>query len=217
MTALATNLPVALLRDAKGVYGVGVIGSLHHAEWLEPLELILRPDRVSESNTRLAALQKITGGFRRGPFRHTLEEALRRAIHHELLHRKRLAWPPEEEWGALETGRRLKTRQIYHGLRLRSLIVINGLVGEALETAANPKAVALARRFRMRVRYSIYCATAQSHRALQLTETFPALGLAIYAGYTGFCAADPRACVDLVPEARRLVEAGAPLRTIARL
>jgi hypothetical protein len=230
MTALAANQPVALLRDAKGVYGVGVVGSLRHKDyWSGSPDLILRPDRVSESiapnsafecyaalHARYAALQMITGGFRGGPFQHTLEEELRRAIHHELLHRKGLPWSPEEFWGQLEPGRRLKNRQMYHGLRLRSLIVINGLISEALETAANPKAVTLARLFRMRERYSIYCATAQSHRALQLTETFPALGVAIYRGYW---AGGPgaRASVGLVPEARRLVEAGAPLRTVARL
>jgi hypothetical protein len=85
MTALATNLPVALLRDAKGVYGVGAAGSLHEDEWLRPRDLILRPDRLSESNAHCAALQMIPGGFHRGPFKHTSEEELRRAIHHELL------------------------------------------------------------------------------------------------------------------------------------
>jgi hypothetical protein len=215
MTAHATNLPVALLRDSKGVYGVGFIGTFHDvAEGFRVRDLILRPDRLSESYTDRAALQMITGGFRHGPFEHTSEEELRRAIHHELLRCKGQA---DENWASLEPGRRLKARQMYHGLRLRSLIVINTLISEALETAANQKAVALARRFRMSERYSIYRATAQSHRVLQLTETFPALGLAIYSYYSACCGADPEASMRLVPEARRLVEAGAPLRTIAGL
>lgn len=218
MTAVDINHPVALLRDAKGVYGIGVIRNVDGDKGPKAPELILRPDRLSESKPHRAALQMITGGFRRGPFKHTSEEELRRAIHHELLRRKGLAWPPEESWRSLEPRRGLKNWQTYHGLRLRSLALINRLISEALETAANPTAVALARRFPMRQRYSIYRVIAQSHRALQLTETFPALSVAIYARQTleyGFL--PPRPTVDVVLEARRLVEAGAPLRTIAGL
>jgi hypothetical protein len=69
----------------------------------------------------------------------------------------------------------------------------------------------LARRFRFHQRYGIYRATAASHRALQLTDVFPALGLAI------FGLGSSRAKVNLIPEAKRLVEAGAPLRKIAEL
>jgi hypothetical protein len=124
MTALATNHPVALLRDAKGVYGVGVVENVDQDRRPKASELILRPNRVFESNTRYAALQMITGGFLNGPFRRTLEEELRRAIHHELLHRKGLPWPPKEDWRSLEPRRRLKNRHMYYGLRLRSLTVI---------------------------------------------------------------------------------------------
>ena len=68
----------------------------------------------------------------------------------------------------------------YHGLRRPSLNAINHLVGRALEEAADADAVKAARRFSFEHRERIYRAAALSRRALQLTETFPVLALAIY-------------------------------------
>jgi hypothetical protein len=89
--------------------------------------------------------------------------------------------------------------------------VINRLIGEALQAAAEPDALALARRFRFHDRYEIYRATAVSSRALQLVNAFPALGLAIFGRRS------PGVNVTLIPEAKRLVEGGTPLRKIAEL
>jgi hypothetical protein len=69
----------------------------------------------------------------------------------------------------------------------------------------------LARRFQFYDRYEIYRATAVTRRALQLVNVFPTLGLAI------FGARSHGVNVTLVPEAKRLVEGGAPLRKIAEL
>ena len=55
------------------------------------------------------------------------------------------------------------------------------MIGAALEAAADADAVKAARRFAFAHRESIYRAGALSRRALQLTETFPVLALAIYA------------------------------------
>jgi hypothetical protein len=212
MTLLAMKHPVQLLRDAKGIYGIGVVGNAVEEGHRQPPEIVLRPDRLFESETRPAALQMIIGGFRHGMFSHMTEERLRRQIHWEMLRRKGLDWPPGRlRWWSEDPKQQARNRQIYHGLRLASLAVINRLIGEALEAAAEPNALALARRFRFHERYEIYRATAASHRALQFTNVFPALGLAI------FGLGSSRSKANLVPEAKRLVEAGAPLRKIAEL
>ena len=230
MTLPATKHPVELLRDGKGVYGIGAVDEVeidHRSR-----NLILRSDRLSEYETRFSGypiLQKISGGFRHGMFCHTSEEQLRRVIHHRMLHRAGLAWPPEEPlryyWSS-DTRQQIRNRQIYHGLRLGSLSIINRLIGQALEEAANQDAVRIARRFIFVYRYSIYCATAQSPRALQLAVTFPVLAFAIFAKRSPIHY-EPRSFDELLKanaergricqEAAARIEAGAPLRKIADL
>jgi hypothetical protein len=99
-------MPVGLLRDARGVYGIGVSKSfvdaarhrLKHEERL-PDALILRPDRFpdrfEDTKPYKAVLQRITGGFRHGMFSYASEERLRQFIHHEALRRAGLCWPPQ--------------------------------------------------------------------------------------------------------------------------
>ena len=213
MTLLAMKHPVQLLSDARGIYGVGVVDRAVDDDLGRPRDIILRPDRLLEAQTPgAAALQMIIGGFRHGMFGLMAEEHLRQHIHRELLHRRGLTWPYglPKLWSE-DSKQQVRNRQIYHGLRLASLAFINSLVREALEAAAEPNALALARRFPFRQRYTIYRATAPNHRALQLTDVFPALGLSIFG--RGSSAAD----VNLVSEAKQLVEGGAPLRKIAEL
>ena len=206
-------LPVRADAIGKGIYGIGDVSSAVEGIFQDPREIILRSDHLSEAKTPVAALQMITGGLRHGMFTRTMEERLRRAIHWEMLRRRGLNWLPPDgpRWWSEDAQQRARNRQIYHGLRLSSLAVINGLIGEALQAAAEPNALALARRFRFHQRYAIYRATAASHRALQITDVFPTLGLAI------FGLGSDRAKVNLIPEAKRLVEGGAPLRKIAEL
>jgi hypothetical protein len=196
--------PVELLRDQRGVYGIGV-SDLYDFEAIAwscgvepkpytfepaPRALILRPDRLLDSRQGGAVLQKIAGGFRRGPFMRTHEEQLRRFIHHEALNRAGLAWPPPPgdtpsglpQWWSADTKQQARNRGIYHGLRRLSLHVVNHLIGATLEAAADADALKAARRFAFAHRESIYRAAALSRHALQLCETFPVLALAIYAG-----------------------------------
>ena len=194
--------PVELLRDQRGVYGIGVsdLFDFEAVAWScgiepepytfepSPRALILRPDRLLDSRPRGAVLQKIAGGFRRGPFMRTHEEQLRRFIHHEALNRAALPWPPPQDspsgfaqWWSADKKQQARNRGIYHGLRQHSLHVVNHLIGAALEAAADADAVKAARRFAFAHRESIYRAGALSRRVLQLTETFPVLALAIYA------------------------------------
>ena len=179
MTLLARKHPVQLLHDARGIYGIGVVGCEVEEDRGEPPEIILRPDRLLEAGTRAAALQMITGGFRPPDVQpHGWRNASVRQIHWEMLRRKGLNWPPYRlKWWSDDAQQQARNRQIYHGLRLKSLTIINRLVGEALQAAAEPDALALARRFQFYDRYEIYRATAVSRRALQLVNVFPALGL----------------------------------------
>jgi hypothetical protein len=198
--------PVELLRDQRGVYGIGV-SELFDFEVVArscgvepepyiferpPGALILRPDSFAD-NRPLGAdpfrpldavLQKIAGGFWRGPFMRSHEEQLGQFIHHEALNRSGLPWPPRQQndlrWWSEDEKQQAHNRGVYHGLRQLSLHIINHLIGRALEEAADADAVKAARRFTFEHREHIYRAAALSRRALQLTETFPVLALAIY-------------------------------------
>ena len=212
MTQPAINYPVELLRDGKGIYGIGVAKEVEIDH--RPQDLLLRRDRLAESETCFGGypvLQMITGGFRHGMLTHMLEEHLRQVIHHGMLRR---VGPPDvvhyERYWSSDPRQQVRNRQIYHGLRLGSLSVVNRLIGQALEEAADQEAVRIARRFRFRNRYSIYRAAALNPRAMQIMSVFPALSLAIYA--KGLDGANRR-----IHNATQLVEAGAPLKKIADL
>jgi hypothetical protein len=243
--------PVELLRDRRGIYGIGVSDEFDHEAltWMcgveadtwevgrTPRPIILRPDYFEHTAATGAVLQKITGGFPHGIFCRTNEERLRQFIHHAALRRAGLPWPPPKHletvanpWSpdsprrgpdrvlmqvpywSKDKGQQARNRQIYHGLRLRSLGVINRLIGELHEAVAEPDAIRAARRFMFQYREQIYRA-AVSRRALQLADTFPVAALAIYAGRW------PSGEIDWSSsqrqEAKRLVERGARLRNVA--
>jgi hypothetical protein len=178
--------PVELLRDPRGVYGIGVskeFAPLARRERLTQSLILLRPDRFDLAKPDGAVLQKI--GFRRGMFKHTSEEQLRRFIHHVALDRAGLPWPwrltsDDPEWWSHDKKQQARNRGIYHGLRLFSLQIINNLIGKAHEEAADADAIKAARRFAFGHRENIYRACARSRRALQLADTFPILALMIY-------------------------------------
>jgi hypothetical protein len=193
--------PVELLRDRRGIYGIGVsdpydIEALAWACGAGPRDtyrtphvgnLILRPEMLQFGKRchygSFAVLQKITGGFRHGMFTHSHEERLRQVIHHEALIRAGLPWPPPNDrkrWWSSDKTQQDRNRRIYHGLRLQSLHVINKLIGIALQEAADQGVLKVARRFAIRYREPIYRAGAKSRRALQLAEAFPVLALAVY-------------------------------------
>ena len=218
MTLSAKKHPVELLRDGKGIYGIGVAKEAETDH--RPRDLILRHDRLPELETSFSGypiLQMITGGFRHGMFCRTAEELHRQVIHHEMLRRAGLAWPPPDvpfhcngRYWSSDPRQQNRNRQIYHGLRLGSLSVVNSLISRALEEAANSEVAKIARRFRFRYRYSIYRAAALSPRAMQITNVFPALSLAIFA--QGGAGTNPN-----THRAAELVEAGVPLKKIADL
>jgi PcfJ-like protein len=182
--------------------------------------LILRPDRFVDTEPRNAVLQRITGGFRRSIFRHSIEEELRRFIHHEALRRAGLPWPPQPQpddppWWSKDERQQARNRGIYHGLRVSSLKTINHLIGHALEEAADADAIKAARRFAFRHRENIYRASARSRRALQLTSTFPVLALMIYSDSCPEHQSELNNFAARKKAAADLVERGARLRDVA--
>jgi hypothetical protein len=201
-----------LLRDERGIYGISA-----ERDYGGGLALILRRDRLAEARDPhlTAVLQPITGGRRRtGPFFRSLEEAFRSEIHHELLRRKGLCWPPPQErgvkWWSTDPKQQARNRQLFHGLRIKSLAIVNALIRQALAEAADPDALRLARRFSFGLRYPLYRAATLSQRAGQLAEVFPALAVMLFCAHSTDTAAQRRR-----QEAIALVEAGAPLRRVA--
>ena len=198
--------PVQLLRDQRGVYGIGVAEE-YDIEALASAcnvvdaggvcvqrSLILRPDQIKDAlpwweRPRRAALQKIVGGLRRGIFNNTTEEGFRQIIHHEALKSAGLPWPPYEHepdlrWWSRDKLRQAENRRMYHGLRLFSLFAINRLIGQLIEDAADRDAIRAARRFALPYREDIYRAATSHPRVLQLADTFPVAALAACADFT---------------------------------
>jgi hypothetical protein len=138
-----------------------------------------------------------------------------------------LPWPPNTDLERYQAGERYwaiagvqqtRNRQIYHGLRIASLAIVNRLIRQALAEAADPDALKLARRFRFGDRYEIYRAAAMSPRARQLAETFPALALVAYAQHRpGRELINQRSVQRQQQELVALIEAGAPLRRVAEV
>ena len=227
---LIDAMPVQLLRDQRGVYGIGVAKEYDEEALVRmcgveraravyvPQPIILRPDYLERPlpvRQHSAALQKITGGFRRGIFRRTTEEALRKFAHHEALERAGLPYPPphdseqpDRRWWSTDKARQVENQRKYHGLRLLSLSLVNRLIGQLIEEAADRDAIRAARRFTLEYREDLYRYGALSKRALQLTDSFPVLALALYSRWCALSeGGDPRAAF--------LVERGARLRDVA--
>jgi hypothetical protein len=132
---------------------------------------------------------------------------MRQEVHHNLLIARGLPWPPtEERWWSRDPKQQEKNRRTYHGLRLKSLHVINKLLHEALADAADPVALKMARRFPFHYRYGIFRAASLSRYALQLADVFPFLAAKLYCGRN-----------DADAAARVLVDAGAPLHKVAEV
>jgi hypothetical protein len=154
---MTESKPVELLRDRRGIYGIGVsdaydiealawaCGVEPRATWYRhsrPRDLILRPDMLrSAGNYNYAVLQKIF--FNIQLLRKSHEESLREFIHHEMLMRAGLpikrwsCYSNTERWWSKDKKQQARNRQRYHGMRVGSLHIINTLVATALEQAAD--------------------------------------------------------------------------------
>ena len=115
---------VELLRDKKGVYGIGIAkdADVHDAGMKQ---ILIRPDRLEYEAYGSPIYQMITGGFRHGMFANTSEEMLRREIHFSMFRRAGLLWPPDRipsgqqcNYWSTDKDEQIRNRQKYHGLRL---------------------------------------------------------------------------------------------------
>jgi hypothetical protein len=196
--------PVELLRDDKGVYGIGLCQEYLAADlppnWpSQQNRLVLRPDRVEEACGRWhPVLQWLP---QRGLlFDRSQEAELRDTMCEVMRHCA----------GITDKDRPLgDKRRAFYGLRVKATRVFNWLYGQAL-TAADPEALRVARRFPPSMRWEIYSAAARSPHMRQLAETFPLLAYVILV--QGICNEHERA---LKEEAAMLVERGARLRDVA--
>jgi PcfJ-like protein len=102
-------------------------------------------------------------------------------------------------------------RKIQWGQHRRQLINLNGMLKRLIAETAEPNALRLARRFNPIVRENIYRGAAISHRALQLIDVFPVLGMAVYFPPGG--EGDP--WWNKAPDAIKMVDRGVKLNQIA--
>jgi hypothetical protein len=83
-------------------------------------------------------------------------------------------------WSAAPDPKR--ARQVYHGLKIKSLKIVNSLIRKALDVA-DQRALLAARRFPIRYRAQLYEAFClHGERAIQLCETFPLLSVVLFGG-----------------------------------
>ena len=231
MTA-STPHAIELLRDEKGVYGLGV-NELYQER--APSEIILpwatansrivvRPGKLENYDDdplyHSAALQPIFGGYRRSIFHQCKEEMFRKLIHYRMLNRAGLPWPASTPWWSDDAAQRAINRGKYHGFRVASVKIINTLIREAL-ASADEDALRQARRFPLCRRYQLYVAGAAHVRNLQLIEAFPALALTVFTSAwipdeSGINVFSKEYRVRR-QEARQMILRGEPLRKIADL
>src|SRR5262245_8844633 len=172
------GLRVELLSDNQGVFGVGTIDE----RGFEKIYLITRPDRVVDTGGGAfiakdrCALQPIP----RPRFCRTVENDLVQMLHKTMAHRHGLVEGEYKTWRSWSDAPDPKrARQIYHGLKIKSLQIVNSLIRKAL-LVADQNALKAARRFPIRYRAKLYRAFCQyGERAIQLTDTFPVLAVVL--------------------------------------
>ena len=182
------RLRVELLSDNQGVFGVGTIDE----RGFEKIFLIARPDRMVDcAGAAIAhdwcALQPVP----RPGFCHSVEGRLVQMLHKNMAERHGLLderCPVWRSWSKASDPKR--ARQIYHGLRIKSLKIVNSVIRKALEVA-DQKALIAARRFPIRYRAQLYRSFCRyGERAIQLADTFPLLAVALFTDSFSWCEAD---------------------------
>jgi hypothetical protein len=167
---------VELLKDYRGIYGVGMRVD-------RELNLITRPDRVVDDWEQgrawrdWCALQPVP----RPRFCHTVEGDLV-----DRLHRSMAACHGQirEEYGIWRSWSEAPdpklARQVYHGLKIKSVKIVNSLIRKALEVA-DQRALKAARRFPIRYRAQLYRSFCKhGERAIQLGGSFPLLAVMLF-------------------------------------
>ena len=92
---------------------------------------------------------------------------------------------PISDGGRETSCGRLRTGACITDCAYSRFSLVNRLIGQLIEEAADRDAIRAARRFTLRYREDIYRAAASHHRVLQLAETFPLAALAACADFYG--------------------------------
>src|SRR5262245_3085037 len=166
---LASGVPqrrfrVELLSDEWGVFGVGIVNG---SEFERSVRLVTRPDRAVERGRMShdwCALQPVP----RPRFCHTVEGDLVQILLRSMMGQHGLlednGYNVRSSSTAPDPNR---ARQVYHGLKLKSLKIVNALIRKALDIA-DQNALKAARRFPIRYRAELYTAFCKyGERAIQ--------------------------------------------------
>ena len=215
---LRSDLRIELLRDRTGIYGIGTfVGGYPR---LDQWQIILRTDKVVDApahdnrNWYTNAYQRIPDVAYR-LFGRTRETAIREKLFSAMLDRDGYPQEPSDgqrTWFTANRGR-------YYSLKRVSFRVLNNLIGEAIEEAADAKAVLMARRFPIRIRQELYESfVREGSRSIQLAMTFPVLAVLVYSDSVRLenTEEDVRLLFTRA-EARAMVRRGCSLRRIAGL
>jgi len=214
----ASELRLALLKDNRGVYGLGF-------NIPQPAEsaIITRPDKVEPVKT-ITAYQMIVPGH--SAFSHTKEQSLFSDLHWAMLERSGIRAKCDGLWNNLwgqgeNNPDQERNRRSYHGLKKLARRVLNHLIAEAL-SVADQQALAVARRFPVKFRAELYPAFCRlGTRAIQLADTFPALGLLFFT--TAYRCTFPNGQTNdertraIREEGRNMILRGARLKLIAEM
>ena len=173
LQSLKTGLRVELLKDYLGIYGVGIVGG----EEYEQLRLITRPDQLIDPGWNYYALQPVP----RPLFCRTIEGKLVDRLHRSMAARHGQIEREHGTWRSWSKAPDPKlAQQVYHGLKIKSLKIVNSLIRQALEVA-DQRALKAARRFPIRYRMQLYRSFCQhGERAIQLGDTFPFLATLLF-------------------------------------
>lgn len=179
---IENRLRVELLSDDRGVFGMGTVDRRGFGRGFEKIYLVTRPDRVVDcSGAAVAhdwcALQPVP----RPRFCNTVEGELVQMLHKKMAQRHGLLDEQSQVWRSWsEAPDPKRARQIYHGLKIKSLKIVNLVIRKALEVA-DQKALIASRRFPIRYRAQLYRSFCQyGERAIQLVGTFPLLAVTLF-------------------------------------
>jgi hypothetical protein len=166
-------LRVELLKDYRGIYGVGIVGG----EEYEQLRLITRPDRLIDPGWNYYALQPVP----RPLFCRTIEGKLVDRLHRSMAARHGQIEREHGTWRSWSKAPDPKlAQQVYHGLKIKSLKIVNSLIRQALEVA-DQRALKATRRFPIRYRVQLYRSFCKhGERAIQLGGSFPLLTVMLF-------------------------------------
>ena len=133
MTHRATDHPVRLLCDQRGIYGIGCESeAIFTVAARKKLRCCFAP-----TGSRLTASSRLANDYRRTSSRAIPTYPRRLFPAGSTSHPARRAgipWPPLAQlaWWSHDPAQQKRNRQKYHGLRLASLAIVNGLIAEAL-------------------------------------------------------------------------------------